>query len=174
MLNTLLLLVTLTFTPQDGSLLFIEGGNRIVQNNTDSTFTHVAIILKENDTFWVYEAVKPKVRKIKLDDYYVEIKQLNSRKKKNQRKVWIANPNTPLTKNQKTSIKNYLEKQLGRKYSVASYLSESPTDSIHCCELVGEALSDLEYTKNPCADAPIDVWKKTLKFYKERKVISLD
>lgn len=172
MMQTLFLVATLAITPQDGSLLFIENGNRVVQNHTDSTITHVAIILKENDDFWVYEAVPPKVRKIKLDDYFLEVQKINRRKKdRHKLKVWIANPNKPLTQDQRKLMKEYLDKQIGRKYSVSSYIDGTPGSGIHCCEITGFAFeaAGLEYSENPCADSPWDVWKKTKPFYKERE-----
>lgn len=172
MTKILLLLVALTIAPKDGSLLFIENGNRIVQNHTDSSITHVAIILKENDDFWVYEAVPPKVRKIKLDSYLLEIQKINSRKKERHKmKVWIANPNEPLTGDQKKSMKEYLDKQINRKYSVGSYIDGTPGSGIHCCEITGYAFeaAGLKYSDNPCSDSPWDVWQKTKPSYKERE-----
>lgn len=168
----LLFLIALNVTPEDGSLLFIENGNRIVQNHTDSTITHVAIIFKNDNDFWVYEAVQPKVRKIKLADYYLEIEKINTRKKEKRKlKVWISNPNDPLTEIQKELAKTYLEKQIGRKYSIAGYLEEIPVKGIHCCELVGETLvlMKINFSDNTSKDDPWSVWKKTKPFYKEKK-----
>lgn len=172
MMQTLFLVATLAITPQDGSLLFIENGNRIVQNHTDSSITHVAIILKENNDLWVYEATPPKVRKIKLDDYFLEIQKINSHKKERRKmKIWIANPNDPLTAAQKKSMKEYLDKQIGRKYSINSYLDGTPGNGIHCCEITGNAFeaAGLKYSDSPCSDDPWDVWQKTKPTYKDRE-----
>jgi hypothetical protein len=174
-MNTLLLLAALTFIPQDGCLLFVENGNRIVQNQTDSTVTHVAIIFKEENDFWVYEAVKPKVRKIKLDDYYLEIDKLNRHKREEKkRKVWLSNPDKPFNKQQIETMKKYLEDQIDRRYSVQSYLDKESGPGIHCCELTGEALlkANIKFTELPCADSPWDVWKKTKPFYSHREEIA--
>ena len=167
---TLLLLVALNITPEDGSLLFIENGNRIVQNHTDSTITHVAIIFKNDNDLWVYEAVPPKVRKIKLTEYYLEIEKINKRKKR-KLKVWISNPDKPLSTDQKDIAKKYLEKQIGRKYSIGGYLEEKPVQGIHCCELVGETLlkMKIDFSDNTSTDDPWSVWQKTKPFYKIRE-----
>lgn len=176
MTKTLLLLAAISITPQDGSLLFIENGNRIVQNHTDSSITHVAVILKEDDDFWVYEATPPKVRKVKLDEYLSEVKEINRHKKKERKKlkVWIANPNKPLTTKQHKAMKEYFDKQMGRRYSVNSYLNGTPGDGIHCCEITGYAFeaAGLKYSDNPCTDSPWDVWKKTKPSYNEREEVS--
>lgn len=159
---------------EDGSLLFVENGNNFVVYETDSTITHVAIILKEDDEFWVYESVMPKVRKIKLKDYFKEIEKLNFGKtEENKRKLWLANPKIPLTNNQKNTLKVYLEKQIGRKYSINGYFMKKSVKGIHCGELVGEALNliNYNYTNNPSADNPWDVWQKTKTLFPEREEI---
>lgn len=178
-MNTLFLVTALlfNFTPQDGSLIFIENGNRVVQSVTNSTVSHVAIIFKENDEFVVYEAEPPEVRKITLTEYYKEIEKLNKKKRKlhRQRRIWIANPDTPLTDEQKTTALKYLKSQLGKKYSVSSYISsQQQDDSIHCCELVGETLKSIgiNYTKQSWTDSPFDVWVKTKPFYSKRERIT--
>ena len=175
-MNTLLLVAALVITPTDGSLLFVENGNQVVQNHTDSTLSHVAIILKEENDFWVYEATPPKVRKILLSDYYAEVKSLNSKKKESRKmKLWMANPTKPFTAAQKETMKKYLEGELGRKYSIGSYLNGRAGKGIHCGELVGNALrlANLKFTDNTCQDDPWDVWDKTKTIYEDRKEINI-
>ena len=137
----LLFLIALNVTPEDGSLLFIENGNRIVQNHTDSTITHVAIIFKNDDDFWVYEAVQPKVRKIKLADYYLEIEKINTRKKEKRKlKVWISNPNDPLTE---------IQKELAHIYGVLSSIRTNTAllnDALMLCELYDEEIEKTDPT----------------------------
>jgi hypothetical protein len=162
----LLSLININFTPQDGSILFVENGNRIVQRNTNSTLTHVATIVIIDDEPWVYEAVPPKVRKIRLSEYYQEINKINKRKKI-KLKVWIANPKNEITKEQKEKYLEYLESQIDRKYSVLSYVNGEENFGIHCCEMTGNALDILgnHYTENPKIDSPRDVWVKTKEIY---------
>lgn len=162
----------ITAIPEDGSLLFIENGNKTVQKVTDSNLTHVAIIFKENEKFYVYEAVPPKVRKIELDEYYKEIEKLNKRHKNNQRKVWFAYPNKPFSDAEKEKMIDFLNLQIGRKYSVSSYLNAESNKKIHCGELVEETLNQAGYnvSKKPYIDAPIDVWNNTKKIYDKRNL----
>jgi hypothetical protein len=60
---SIILATALLASCPDGTLLFIEGGNRIVENETDSPYTHVAMIFNIDDEPWVYEAEPPRVRK---------------------------------------------------------------------------------------------------------------
>ena len=61
----------------DGSLLFVEGGSNAVMTHTNSPYSHVALIFNIDEEPWVYEAVKPVVRKIKLSDYSYSLKKNN-------------------------------------------------------------------------------------------------
>lgn len=167
-----LILAFFTTTPEDGSLLFIENGNRLVQSQTDSTITHVGIIFKKDEKTWVYEAVPPKVRKIEFSEYLDELENINKHHKRNQRKLWIAAPDKPLTNDQRSKIVNYLDKQIDRKYSVGSFVNGSPGNGIHCGELIGEAFNqtNLGFTKQPCTDSPWDVWIKTKSIYSKKEI----
>jgi hypothetical protein len=166
----ILLMAMITVNPEDGSLLFIENGNKTVQKVTNSNITHVAITFKENEKFYVYEAIPPKVRKIELDEFYKEVDKLNKSHKNNQRKIWFAYPNKPFTSEEKEKIVDYLNLQIGRKYSVSSYLNAESNKKIHCGELVEEALNQSGYivSKKPCIDSPIDVWNNSKKLYDKR------
>lgn len=160
----------LTNTVPDGSLLYIENGNKTVQRYTESSITHVAIIINIDNEPWVYEADKPKVRKIKLFDYYNEVEKHNKKKKeKDKWKVWVASPKLNISEKSKKKLKEYLDSQIGRKYSVNSYLYEEVGEGIHCCELVGNALKliGVNYTDSSHTDSPIQVWNKTAKFYEK-------
>lgn len=163
------LLLALGTDIPDGSLLYIENGNKTVQRYTDSTITHVALIIKIDNEPWVYEATSPKVRKIKLSDYYLEVEKHNKKKKKEKDKwkIWFSYPKRELFPEESKKLRDYLDSQVGRKYSVNSYLNEEPGRGIHCCELVGNALRliNFKYTDRPCTDSPIDVWRKTKTFY---------
>ena len=73
-------------------------------------------------------------------------------------------------------MKEYLDAQIGRKYSIESYLYEEPGKGIHCCEIVGNALKLIgtNYTNSSHTDSPIEVWKKTQKFYDKPSKIQLE
>jgi hypothetical protein len=179
-MNTLLLMLSLLAAPEnlasppDGSILFVENGNVIVQSQTDSTVTHVGVIVNIDGVPWLYEAVKPVVRRIKLSDYYNQTVEENKTRRRPYA-VWIATPNTPFVAKQTRALKEYLDSKLGTKYSLRSFVNGIPSEGIHCCELTGMALraAGIDYSDNPCKDGPFDVWTKTKPFYKNREEIIL-
>ena len=162
---------------ENGSLLFVANGNNIVQTHTNSTLTHVGVVLNNNGDPWFYDAIPPKVRKIKLADYIEEIKKENNKKKaKVKLIVWIARPDHPLNQTEYKIMKKYLESQIGKPYSIDSFVLGAPGNGVHCCEMTGKAFEviDRSYTANPGADSPVSVWKKTKDFFPKREEINLD
>src|SRR5207245_2477583 len=61
----------------DGTLLFLENCNSIVQRTTHGEIAHVALIFEDAGERWVYEATPAKVRRVTVNDYFVELAQLN-------------------------------------------------------------------------------------------------
>lgn len=169
-----LLLATAIITNYpDGTLLFIEGGNRIVEQETDSPYTHVAMIFNIDGEPWVYEAEPPVVRKVKLSEYIREIEHLNS-KKKRQRKLWIMKPKIHYTKAEALKMRTYLEIQIGREYSVLSYILGEVCKGIHCGEITTRALmrAKIILSGNPCQQYPAGILNKSKRYYLPKERIS--
>ncbi len=145
----------------DGSLLYIKNGNKIVQKHTQSDLTHVAIIFNEDNAPYVYEAIKPVVRKIKLADYEKELAALN-KKKKVDRDIILYQPKQKPKKEEIEGMKKYLNSQLGRKYSVNSYIFEQEQSTIHCAEIVSHTL---HLGDKPYRETPISILTKTKASY---------
>lgn len=143
-----------------GSIFFMEGGNILVQEVTDSSITHVGIIIKENDSYYVYEAVRPKVRKVLLNDYL----------KDNENKIYIAK----LKSNYQIDhlkMKEYLDSQIGIKYSIKNYnKNKSDGKTIFCSQLVAEcynmSVSDRLFVNDSQKYAPVDIWKVMINYSK--------
>lgn len=110
-----------------GSLLFIDDGNAIVKQFTQSDITHVAIIAKENGNDYVFEAIKPKVKKTLLEDYLKETKE----------KIYLVVPNEKYIKIDNEKLLSYLNEQLDKKYSIENYNNPKPNDkTTFCSQLV--------------------------------------
>lgn len=117
--------------PENGSLLFLEHSSRIVERKTNSPHTHVAMILCEDGVPYVYEAVRDEgVHRVPLIEYLDEEKA----------NVRIAFPARPFTSEEIESLQHYLNSQLGRRYSIRSYLKEEAVRGVHCSELIAQAL----------------------------------
>ena len=165
----LLLFMSLVSVP-DGTLLFVEGGNELVMDYTDSPYSHVAVIFNEDGKPYVYEAVRPICRKISLEDYIKEIESENDQKNKVM-KIWIKRP-LKLSPENVTKMKDYCEEQLGRKYRIKSYLSGKPEKSIHCAEMTTRAMiaGGMDVKDNPCNRSPKDIMNFSSKWYEEARM----
>jgi len=126
-----------------GSLLFLEDSNRIVETVTGDDISQVAIVMRHNGAYWVYEAEPAKVRRMPLRDYYQEIADLN-RDRRTKMKVWWLRPKTPYRESDLAKMKVFLDKQVGRRYSIRNYVRRRPGDGIHCAELAAEMLASSE------------------------------
>lgn len=153
MINLLFCLLTYYEEIPSGSLIFTEGGNVIVQEFTNSSITHVGIIIKENNDYYVYEAVRPKVRKILLNDYLKSIKD---------ERIWIAKVKSNFNIDHE-KMKSYLDSQLNKKYAIKNYQKKKVDDkTIFCSQLVVECYNQSASKKIFLSEAqyyaPIDVW----------------
>jgi len=161
-MNFLILLLCLFQPVDDGTLVFVKGGNRIVKFQTDSEITHVGIIFIENSEPYLYEATPPRVRKIALKDYLKEIEETNKKHPKNQRELVYVNPSMPADKI--ASMKKYAESQIGRSYGVRSYVKGKELSTIHCSEYVSRILiAGGENIDVPYKQTPDSLMKKYLK-----------
>lgn len=158
-------------TYPDGTLLFVEGGNRTVRNHTNSPFSHVALIFNIDKEPWVFDANKPRVRKVKLEQYIVEIKNENIKEKKSMR-LWVMKPRR-LSLENTTEMRKYCEEQLGRKYSVVSYLTGKSKKGTHCGEVVAQAMiqGGIRVYGNPCKKSPQSIMDLARPYYERPKVI---
>jgi len=126
----------------DGTLLFLENCNSVVEYTTRGEVAHVALVFHEADEAWIYEATPGKVRRLKVDEYFVELARLNRRRDDDDRiRVLAARPKTAYTADEVAKMRSYLDAQLGRRYSVKNYVRGKPYDGIHCAELASSTLN---------------------------------
>tara|TARA_Y100000034_G_scaffold78539_1_gene94397 strand:+ start:6553 stop:7101 length:549 start_codon:yes stop_codon:yes gene_type:complete len=170
-MTSLLLLAALCTTPlEDGTLIFIEHGRRIVELGTDATITHVAIVATdEKGVTWIYEATPPKVRRVTLSTYYKEIVELNKERteeNKQHMRMWVMRPNVRYAASKVKKLKLYLDSQLGKRYSILSYITRRPGVGCHCGEFVSHALKRVGIElEHPCKESPQTVIEKVVKYY---------
>jgi len=155
-------------TPElpDGSLIFLDHSNNIVERYTDAITTHVAIVINDKDGRpWVYEAEPPKVRKVKLSEFYDDIARLKRKRKKIR--FWVYTPLEPYNDRQVKAMRDYLEQQVGRKYSIKSYLRGRELDGIHCSEMASRALGKSQRFRifNPARTSPNGLLRRIKHLY---------
>lgn len=143
-----LLLVSLSFFGQtsldDGSLVFLEKCNYFVERYTNAPIGHVAVAVRENEETWIYEATPGKVRRLTWGEYRAELGQLNAdrtRKEKDPIVAWICGPKQALGEKESSALRQYLDSQLDRRYSVKGIVRGREGDGIHCAELAARALN---------------------------------
>jgi len=172
-MNGLILAAVMMSIP-DGSLLFVENGNEIVMAETESTLSHVAIIINEKGKPYVYEANPPRARRILLSDYIKSIKQENKRYHKDIR-LWVRPPIREFSPRAVLKMKKYLESQMGRRYGLLSYLIDMPTKRLHCGELTTYALEyvGVHIHGSPHKQTPISISDSVNKFYGDFEEITL-
>ena len=124
----------------DGTVLFLENSNKLVSGATDSSVTHVAMVLLVSAEPWVYEATPAKVRRLPLPEYMKEVTRLNERRKKPMR-VFAVQPRRAYSKKEVEGMRKHLEAQLGRRYSVRGYVRDEPAEGVHCSELASITLN---------------------------------
>ncbi|MFM2094514.1 MAG: hypothetical protein RIS70_1638 [Planctomycetota bacterium] len=124
----------------DGTLLFLERGNLVVELWTGKDITHVGMIFREGGEPWLYEAVPGKVRRIRLDAYYREISEYN-RGRRDPARVWLCQPSKSYSPQACTDMRSFLQSQIDRRYSIKNYVKGRNGDGIHCAELTAETLN---------------------------------
>jgi len=125
-----------------GTIVVLENSNPVVEVCTQSEVTHVAMILKVQEQLWVYEATPSEVRKLSLSEYLAEIAELNRTRTQSGRvRVRLYQPNSAYSPAESKKLFEFLNSQLGRRYSIRGYARDKPGDGIHCAELVSLALT---------------------------------
>ena len=141
-----LLLVTLTTAAEpleDGTLLFMENCSSLVQRATHSNLGHVAIVMNEGEEPWVYEAIPGSVRRLKAAEYYAELSRLNARKLEDKQiRTLVLRPERPFNETERHAMRQYLDEQIGRRYSVKGYVRGKEVAGIHCAELASHMLNE--------------------------------
>jgi len=125
----------------NGTVVVWENGTylNVIQRRTGSNKTHTAIILYEGKQAWVYEASKPDVHRYRINEYVRRIDAFH--KKMPDLGVYFLEPQTPYTYVQLARMKQAADSQLNRPFSVRSYVLGRRLNTVHCCEYVGDVLS---------------------------------
>lgn len=142
-MQSILLLATISLGSanlDDGTLLYLTNSNRVVEAVTQSQISHVAMVLNVGGTPYVYEATPATVRRVSLGAYQKELAESNRRRAVDM-KLYSKRPKRAFTTRERELIKNYLDQQLHRRYSVKGYVWKKPNAGIHCAELIATALT---------------------------------
>src|SRR4051812_1803493 len=105
-----LLLAMVSASPEigDGSLLFLENCNSVVEFATKDEIGHVALAFREGKETWIYEATPGSVRRVTFADYEQELARINERKRIPIR-LWVLTPERKFTAAEITAMQEYLD-----------------------------------------------------------------
>jgi len=152
--------------PTNGLVIFWVGGLLVgpINKHTGSCLTHVAIVLDE----WVYEAVPPRVRKMRLLDYYVHLEEWGQNKFVEQRDFswFIIQPRKEFSLQALTIMKIYAQSQVGRRYMLRGYWQKQETRGIFCSQYISKIIekSGLIISAN-YRESPASLYNKLLPYY---------
>lgn len=133
---------------QTGTLLFSQGDCAAVKIFTKSRYTHVAVVVKESNGCFVYDSMSGVgVRKLSLAQYCAAECPNTLR---------VCQPKTRFTKKRAARLREHLDSELGREYSVTHHLTGKRADGVHCSEYATDALCacQLMKAKNPPRVSP--------------------
>jgi hypothetical protein len=115
--------------PADGTLIFLENCSSVVELTTRGQIGHAALVFRDADACWVYEATPARVRRVTLADYYAELARINQRRDEDERmRIWLLAPKAAYAPAEVAKMRDYLDEQLGRRYSVRNYVRGKPGD----------------------------------------------
>ncbi len=124
----------------DGTLLFLENCNKFVETYTEHEIGHVAMIVNDGTTIWVYEATPDQVRRMTLADYYTDVARLNE---KRGRKIAVLahQPKKAYSAEETAKMRAFLDERIGQRYSLRNYVRKNVRDGTHCAELTANMLN---------------------------------
>jgi hypothetical protein len=126
----------------DGTLLFLENCSSVVERATKGEIAHVALVFADGSESWVYEATPAKVRRVTANEYFAELSRLNHRRDADEQIGVIAlSPRVAYQPGEIAKMRDFLDGQIGRRYSVKNYVRGKPYDGIHCAELASNTLN---------------------------------
>jgi len=135
-------LLTLGSNPQidtaldDGTLIFLENCNSVVEYSTGGKIGHVALAFTDAGETYFYEATPAKVRRVTAAEYYAELARLNKRRDADEQiRVWMLRPKRAYTAAEVAKMRGFLDGQLGRRYSLKYYVKGDKSDGVHSAEV---------------------------------------
>lgn len=134
---------------QDGSLIMHQGDCLAVKVFTTSPYTHVGMVLHDEDAGWlIYDAANGSgVRKSTLSDYLNECAP---------NCITVLNPQHQYNDEQLAIIRLALEEQIGRPYGIKHHVTGSRANGVHCAEYMTDTLmaADLITAQKPSRVSP--------------------
>lgn len=101
----------------DGTIIFLQKSNDVVELYTGSDKTHVGIIFSDAKHRWVYEATPGKVRRVTLPVYLRTIAESNQGRSEDIC-VLLKQPKREYSEQDLYQMRHHLDMQLGKPYTI--------------------------------------------------------
>ncbi len=131
-----------------GTLIFSRGSCLAVKIYTQSSYTHVAAIVRQDGQLVAYDAMNGKgVRKLPLKEF------LDTQRPDT---IHVTHPVHPFSRERKAQFVRHLEEEIGRPYAISHHLTGERAEGLHCSEYVTDALMSSHVIKaeNPSRVSP--------------------
>lgn len=126
--------------PADGSLIVLRDSNLLVRGYTQSSWTHVAMILQDDGQPWVFEAAPGYVRKVPLVDFLSKAGRPGSPGTAYAPRVYYLSPRKPYSAVEILAMREFALRQIGRRYSVKGILRGQSVEGMSCAQFVAATL----------------------------------
>ena len=125
--------------PANGALIYTENGSCLVSTYTNSTYSHVAIVLYERGNAVVFEAKPGGVTKSTYQQYLktAATAKLNDG---NPVTLWLMNPKHAYNKQDLTSMLDAANQAIGTPYSVIPTITGRSQSTLQCAQYVSSIL----------------------------------
>ena len=73
---------------------------------------------------------RPRSGALRIAEYYAELARLNARRDDDEKvRIWLLRPKQPYTAHEVAKMREYLDAQIGRRYSVRNYVRGKPGEA---------------------------------------------
>lgn len=146
--------------PANGALIYTENGSCLVSTYTNSTYSHVAIVLYERGEPVVFEAKPGGVTKSTYQRYLktAATAKLNDG---NPMSLWLMNPRHAYTKQELSKMLDLANQALGTPYSVIPTITGRNQSTLQCAQFVSTILQTTPrfWFKSPKYQTPATLLK---------------
>jgi hypothetical protein len=153
--------------PADGSLIVLRDSNVLVSGYTQSSWTHVAMILEDDGQSWVFESAPGFVRKIPLVEFLLRVAPSGSPGTAHAQRVYYLSPKKPFSAGEILAMKEFAVRQIGRRYSVKGILRGQSVEGMSCAQFVAATLQQTGRIRFPQTfnQTPSSVLQHTRELY---------
>ncbi len=162
-------------TATDGTLVVLRDSNLIVKEYTQSSWTHIGILLRVNGEFRVFEASPGTVQKVSLGEFFRDATPSRFTGRRAGPLVYFVPPKTRFSAKEVIAMREFAVRQIGRRYSVKGLLRDRPVEGMNCAQFVAATLQQTGRVRfvNTFSQTPSSVIRHTGHLYSDMLPVRL-